>query len=196
MMDRPEGVLEDRMASLFQPDVLIAAQYFDAVRSKTGMEPEKKLMFAVLEDAVRCFQDNVLERSDAKQQLFAGAEAWFLSQSDDWVFSFENICEVLGVNPEYVRRGLLAWKEKKLAKHAPRKTWGKEIMRRKTHESSATAAGHGFSLVPLLLGEAELPAEARRALLDNRLQDAAETLMRSYGLSCVEASQLLNVAAC
>ncbi len=196
MMDRPEGILEERLASLFQPDVLISAQYFDAVRSKTGMEPEKRLMLAVLEEAVRCFQDNVLERSDAKKELFADAEEWFFSDGGDWAFSFENICDALGLNPEYVRAGLLRWKEKRIAKHARGKTWEKETTPRKNRESSATAAGRGFSLVPLLLGDQELPADARRALLENRLQDAAETLMRRYGLSCVEASQLLNVAAC
>jgi hypothetical protein len=196
MTDRTEAFLEDRVASLFQPDVLISAQYFDTIRSKTGMEAEKRLMLAVLEDALRCFQDNVLERNDAKKELFADAEEWFLSEGDDWAFSFENICDALGLNPEYVRAGLLRWKEKRLAKPAQPKSWAKDIMRRKNHENSATAAGHGFSLVPLLLAEKELPTDARRALLENRLQDAAETLMRSYGLSCVEASQLLNVAAC
>jgi hypothetical protein len=53
-----------------------------------------------------------------------------------------------------------------------------------------------FSVVPLLLAEAEIPAEARQALVENRLQDAAGLLMQEYGLSCVEASHLLDVSAC
>lgn len=53
-----------------------------------------------------------------------------------------------------------------------------------------------FSLVPLLLAEEEIPSEARQALVENRLNDAAEALMREYGLSCVEASHLLDVSAC
>ena len=53
-----------------------------------------------------------------------------------------------------------------------------------------------FSVVPLLLAEKEIPAEARRALVENRLQDAAELLMHEYGLSCIEASHLLDVSAC
>jgi hypothetical protein len=122
MMDRSDSVLEERLASLFQPDVLISSQYFDTIRSKTGMEPEKRLMLAVLEDAVRCFQDNVLERSDARKQLFAEAQAWFLSEGDDWAFSFENICDALGLNPRYVRRGLLRWKERKLT-YDRRRDW-------------------------------------------------------------------------
>jgi hypothetical protein len=122
MMDRPEVVLEERLASLFQPDVLIPAQYFDTLRSKTGMEAEKRLMLAVLEDAVRCFQDNVLEQGETKKTLFEEAEEWFLNEGDEWVFSFENICEALGLNPRYVRRGLLNWMKKHLT-HRPRPAW-------------------------------------------------------------------------
>jgi len=53
-----------------------------------------------------------------------------------------------------------------------------------------------FSVVPLLLAEQEIPAAARQALLENRLQDAAEVLMQEYGLSCIEAGYLLDVSAC
>jgi hypothetical protein len=125
MMDRAEAVLEERLGFLFQPDVLIPAQYFDTLRSKTGMEPEKRLLLAVLEDAVRCFQDNVSAESDAKKKLFAEAAEWFLYKSDDWAFSFENICDALGLNPEYMHRGLLRWKEKTLTTHRNAAAWEK-----------------------------------------------------------------------
>ena len=125
MMDRAESVLEEKLPFLFQPDVLISAQYFDTLRSKTGMEPEKRLMLAVLEDAVRCFQDNVSAESDTKRKLFDEAEEWFLEEGDDRAFSFENICEALALNHEYVRQGLLRWKEKTLATHHNAEAWEK-----------------------------------------------------------------------
>lgn len=53
-----------------------------------------------------------------------------------------------------------------------------------------------FSIVPLLLAGESISPEARQALLENRLQDAAELLMQQYGLNCLEASQLLDVSAC
>ena len=53
-----------------------------------------------------------------------------------------------------------------------------------------------FSLVPLLLANRDISAEARKALVENRLQDAAAILMEQNGLSCVEAGQLLGVSAC
>lgn len=53
-----------------------------------------------------------------------------------------------------------------------------------------------LSFVPLLLAGQSISPEVREALRENRLQDAAEMLMQEYGLSCVEASHLLDVSAC
>lgn len=53
-----------------------------------------------------------------------------------------------------------------------------------------------LSFVPLLLAGKSISPEAQQALRENRLEDAAELLMQEYGLSCVEASHLLDVSAC
>ncbi len=114
---------DDRLASLFQPDTLLSAQYFENFRSKILPEPEKRLMLAVLEDAVKCFQENLLGTTGASKRLFEQAEEWITEVGGDWIFSFESVCETLGINPEYVRRGLLRWKEKKLTKPTDAKVW-------------------------------------------------------------------------
>jgi hypothetical protein len=46
--------------------------------------------------------------------MFVEAEEWFESQDDEWLFSFESVCAVLGFEPEYLRRGLRAWKRRAL----------------------------------------------------------------------------------
>jgi hypothetical protein len=46
-----------------------------------------------------------------------------------------------------------------------------------------------LSLVPMLLTGESISPEARQALRENRLKDAAEILMKDYGLSCVEAGR-------
>jgi hypothetical protein len=74
------------------------------------------LMLAVLEDAINCFQVNVMAERGKAKKLFDETVDWFLDENDDWIFSFGSICEVLRLNPEYVRGGLLRWKEKKLAR--------------------------------------------------------------------------------
>jgi hypothetical protein len=60
---------------------------------------------------------------------------------------------------------------------------------------SRTKSGR-FSIVPLLLFSRDISAEARRALVESRLRDAAGMLMHEHGLSCIEAGDLLGVAAC
>ena len=53
-----------------------------------------------------------------------------------------------------------------------------------------------FSVLPLLLFNRDISAETRRALVENRLQDAAQLLMRQYELSCLEVSHLLDISVC
>jgi hypothetical protein len=53
-----------------------------------------------------------------------------------------------------------------------------------------------FSIVPLLLSGDSISREARQALRENRLKDAAAILMEQNGLNCFEASQLLDVSVC
>jgi len=50
--------------------------------------------------------------------------------------------------------------------------------------------------MPLLLTGQSISPEARQALREKRLNDAAVILMEEYGLSCVEAGNLLNITVC
>src|SRR4030095_926285 len=86
----------------------------EAVYKKTIREGEERLMFAVLENAVEYFQKYVLARKPSGKQLFREAEEWFLAKDSAALYSFENICEPLGLHPDPIRKGLLVWKEAKL----------------------------------------------------------------------------------
>jgi hypothetical protein len=107
--------VEEKVGSLFQPDTLLSAQFFETFRRKTPLEPEKRLMLAVLEDAVACFQKYVHARDNRGKTMFREAEEWIMEKNNDWLFSFEMICETLGLNPDYVRQGLMRWKETNLS---------------------------------------------------------------------------------
>lgn len=104
-----------KIAPLFQPDILLPAQYSETVRQKTVAMPERDLMLAVLEDAVCCFQKYVLASDRRGRILFKEAEGWIFDDDDSGVFSYTNVCDVLGIDRNYLRRGLLCWKEKRLA---------------------------------------------------------------------------------
>lgn len=67
-------------------------------------------MLAVLEDALDCYQKYAFSRDGHGRQLFDEALEWINSGNRAWFFSFENICETLGINPEYLRRGLETWR--------------------------------------------------------------------------------------
>lgn len=94
---------------LYEPDTLFSAQYFETYKRSAPLEPERELMLAVLQDAIRCFQDYLLARDRKRERLFREAEEWFNKQESDWLFSFETICEVLGLDSQYIRRGLISF---------------------------------------------------------------------------------------
>jgi hypothetical protein len=114
---RPGLTAGETIAYLFQPDTFLMEKFFNDRRGTTRLEPEKRLMLAILEDAFYCFEDNYSAQHGKRKQLFDNVQRWFFSVSNDWVFSFENICSVLDFNPEYLRKGLARWKEKELSKH-------------------------------------------------------------------------------
>ena len=125
---KSQATADDRIASLFQPDTLLSAQYFDNMRRRTLLEPEKRLMLAILEDAVNSFQENIFAESGKRKILFDDVEQWIRADGSDWVFSFDHICEALGFTPAYVRQGLLRWQEKNRSKRFKGGTWERKRM--------------------------------------------------------------------
>jgi hypothetical protein len=85
----------------------------EQLSKKEIREGEEGLMLAVLENAIEYFQKYVVGQSEREKRLFKEAEEWILEKDSDWFFSFENICETLGLYPDYIRQGLMRWKEAK-----------------------------------------------------------------------------------
>ena len=73
---------------------------------------EHRLMLAVLRDAIECYQKYAHAREPRGRTLFADAALWIDSSDPEWPFSYENICEALGLDPAYVRRGLSRWRRR------------------------------------------------------------------------------------
>src|SRR5437879_705209 len=95
-------------------ELLIAEPTDDGIiedLSKTNMRAgEKRLMLALLENAIDDFQKYTLANDTVEKELFQEAEEWFLAVDNDSLFSFENICQYLQINSNYLRQGLLRWK--------------------------------------------------------------------------------------
>lgn len=106
---RSRGALDEKIFSIFQPDILAVSQFFQHTHRKHPIEPEKKLMLAVLQDAVDCFQKYLFSRNEKGKTTFRDAEEWILERNSEWLFSFESICESLGLDAGYIRNGLIEW---------------------------------------------------------------------------------------
>jgi hypothetical protein len=115
--------MEERVTSLFQPDTLLPDQYLETFRRKFHLEPEKKLMLAVLEDAIACYQKYIFAHEGKGKVLAQETEQWLLDENGDWLFSFDNVCETLGFDPAYLREGMMRWKQQKLADHSQAKVY-------------------------------------------------------------------------
>jgi hypothetical protein len=100
------------MTKLFEPDVLVDRQFFYAYRTKHRSEPERALLLAVLSEAIETFRKFAFSKSARGQSLFRQAQEWLWDEEPDYFFSCKNICEVMGLDPCYLRRGLLQWIEK------------------------------------------------------------------------------------
>ena len=111
-MAEREHAGDERMAGLFQPDTLLPSQYFDRVRRRHLFDGERRLMIAVLEDAVDVYRKQAGAKDQRGQELFRDAEVWIEDPDRTWLFSFQNICDVLDLDADYLRRGLRSWKAK------------------------------------------------------------------------------------
>ena len=101
--------MDERIGSLFQPDTLLGEDYAANFRRKIPLEAERTLLLAVLEDGIRCFQENLFAIGGKRRTLFDEAQEWLLSDDADWFCSFVSICTLLNLEPNYVRRGLREW---------------------------------------------------------------------------------------
>jgi hypothetical protein len=112
--------LEEITGPVVQPDTLLPSQFFTSLRHKVFVEGEKRLMAAVLADAVEVYMKQAFNTDPRAHQLFLDAEAWiFTDEPGPWFFSFNNISDLLGLEPEYIRRGLLEWRGRRVSTISP-----------------------------------------------------------------------------
>lgn len=89
-----------------------------AVENTPRQESEiGELMLAVLEDAMRTFKAGIRSEVPAKRVEAFKVEAWVMSDDTDWPFAFVNVCDAIGLNPEYVRTAMRKWQRKTAREH-------------------------------------------------------------------------------
>jgi len=110
--------MEEKKFSFLGNDTIVSQQFFDSFRN-THLEPEKSLLLAVLEDAVHCIEKYRGATDRAGKERFLEAESWIMEPGNGWIFSFDNVCELLGLDPQYIRQGLQNRRAKTAELEAP-----------------------------------------------------------------------------
>jgi len=70
-------------------------------------------MVAILADALDCYQKHMITSNVRRRKLFRDADRWIHSE-EYWVFSFRNICEVLGLDAQALREQARRWRRRQL----------------------------------------------------------------------------------
>jgi hypothetical protein len=92
---------------------ILPEEFFDTRIKLATVGPEAALMYAVLEDAFLCFQKQ-FEMERWRIQRGRQAEEWFFSDDFRWLFSFVSVCDVLGLQPQFIRMKLRRWSQSHL----------------------------------------------------------------------------------
>jgi hypothetical protein len=98
--------MSEKVGVLWGTDSTVSQQYLNTFRRSEHFEPEKALLRAILEDAVHCYRKYQLAQNRVGRERFREVESWIMGSSNDWIFSFDNVCQVLGLDPMYVRQRL------------------------------------------------------------------------------------------
>ena len=108
---------DDFLARILEPDVFFPSNFYGTGGLSRKLEGEKRLMIAILKDVVECLDKYRGSRSSSGRSNYLNALAWVEDTSTDWLFSFTNICDLLGFDPDYMR-GVLLKRENKGLKPA------------------------------------------------------------------------------
>ncbi|MCB0324908.1 MAG: hypothetical protein KDD69_15100 [Bdellovibrionales bacterium] len=114
----------DTFSNIFEPDVILPSQFL-APDERGVSGGERKLMAALLSDGIEAYIAQCAAEGFRAQTAPKGrigdpshppiasrrrgkidAREWVDTVDHTYVFSFDNVCECLGINPQYLRLGL------------------------------------------------------------------------------------------
>jgi hypothetical protein len=82
---------------------LMPQQFYDQVSRAERLDGEWRLLFAVLEDAVRCYTTAARSNRGADRRALEEVKEWVDARGDRDLFSFDSICRVLNLDPDRMR---------------------------------------------------------------------------------------------
>jgi hypothetical protein len=91
-------------------NTILPVQYLHVAGRQLG-QPEKRLALAVLQTVVydcRTVEDPAVDGASRARdrQAYGRAMSYVASRDRSWPYSFENLCDTLGVDAAHLRRGI------------------------------------------------------------------------------------------
>ena len=91
--------------TMYEFETVLPAQFYTNQRRLCALQPEKRLMLAVMEDAVTTVLRGMSGASET--------QAWFEEDDFTWPYSFANLCDALSLDRHAVRVGLRRQRERR-----------------------------------------------------------------------------------
>jgi hypothetical protein len=104
----------DTSAPAREPGLDADARNFEVHVRADGLVGARRLMMAVLVDALGCYQKLYRATNGRKRRLFLEAERWLMLEPSPGTVSFRQVCDCLGLDPGRIRRRLRRWRARQL----------------------------------------------------------------------------------
>ncbi len=85
---------------------VLPVQFVDRTFRTAELQPERQLQLAVLADAATTYARSGAATTERERRILAELEEWFAEDLATGPFSFVGICDSLGFDPAYIRRGI------------------------------------------------------------------------------------------
>lgn len=105
----PVDVHEFLSKILFSSDVTDGDSYRTS-KSTAGLDSDHELHFAILEEAWWDYKSNIAREKSSQRRIFDEVFDWFFNEhKQTWECSFEHLCELFDIEPNYIRKGIILW---------------------------------------------------------------------------------------
>jgi hypothetical protein len=95
---------KNEQLAFYEFETVLPSQFFGLQRAAV-LQPERRLMLAVFEDAVHAYLRGMT--------CFPETNAWFEADDLKWPYSFANLCTALGLDRDAVRSALRRQRERR-----------------------------------------------------------------------------------
>ena len=161
---------------MYARNVVLPIQHYGLLKRDDVSQPVRRLMMAILTDALDCLNGRAVDaKGGAKIQEAHRAAEWVLQEKDTYLFSFNSVCETLGIDPDALRQAIRTWnpRERRLAAWfhvvAPEMKVEVRRVRRRRPQSPA-------SRVPVFRRSSDPSVSIAQTAENRRRDDAAERL--------------------